>query len=157
MLDGAEVFRAEAEQGGAVELRVAADVVVLLGGELVAAGVLPSLVGHVLGVDEHGVGVPVVALAGEVVAALEQQDALARGRELPREGSPAGAAADDDDVVVIVGHGHASLVARVSIGEGCPSDRCDAETMKPRCEKAWGKLPIMRFVSVSYSTEKMPT
>ena len=154
MLDRAEVLGAEAEERGAVELRVAADVVVLLRRELVAVGVLPRFVRRVLGVEEDRVGVPVVALTRQVVAAFEQQDSLARRRELPGERAATGAAADDDDVVVLCGHGHASVVTRVASGDGCASDRCDAETMNPRCENACGKLPIIRFVSVSYSSEK---
>ena len=46
---------------------------------------------------------------------------------------------------------------RDASGDGCASDRCDADTMNPRCENACGKLPIIRFASVSYSSEKMPT
>src|SRR4029450_5700016 len=74
--DLAEVLRAEPEQGGAVELRVPADVVVLLGGELVALAVAPLLVGRVLALEKDRGRVPVVALAGEVSAPFEQQDAL---------------------------------------------------------------------------------
>jgi hypothetical protein len=101
MLDLSKVLRAEPEQRGTVELGVAADVVVLLGGELVALLVAPLLVGRVLPLEKDGRRVPVVTLAGEVAAPLEEQDALARGRQLPRESPPAGAAADDDDVVVL--------------------------------------------------------
>src|SRR5439155_15054896 len=86
---------------GAVELGVAADVVVLLGGELVALPVSPLLVGRVLPLQEDGGGIPVVTLAREVVAALEQQNALPGRRQLPRQRSAARAAPDDDDVVVI--------------------------------------------------------
>ena len=46
---------------------------------------------------------------------------------------------------------------RVASGDGCAADRCDADTMKPRCENACGKLPIIRFVLGSYSSENMPT
>ena len=44
-------------------------------------------------------GVPVVALAGEVVAALDEQDPLAGGRELPGEHAAARAAANEHDVL----------------------------------------------------------
>ena len=46
---------------------------------------------------------PVLDLARDVVAALEQQDALAGRRQLVGERAAAGAAADDDDVVVRIG------------------------------------------------------
>ena len=121
-----------------------------------AVHVLPGLVRRVLAIDEHRVGVPVVTLSWEVVASLEQQDALARRRQLPGERAAAGAAADDDDVVVL-GHGQAPSVTREASGDGWASERCDAETMNPRCENACGKLPIIRLASVSYSSENMPT
>ena len=82
------------------------DVVVLLGGELVALLVPPLLVGGVLPFHEDRGRVPVVTLAWEVAAAVEQQDALSRRSELPRERPSTRAAADDDDVIVLSGcHG----------------------------------------------------
>ena len=45
--------------------------------ELVAVPVEPELRRAVRALDEHGGGVPVVALARQVVAAFEQQDSLA--------------------------------------------------------------------------------
>ena len=89
MLDLPEVLGPQAEQGGAVELGVAADVVVLLGRELVALPVVPLLVGRVLALEKDRGRVPVVALAGEVAASLEQQDALSGRRQLPCEGPAA--------------------------------------------------------------------
>src|SRR5215207_2041660 len=96
-----EVLRPEPKERGAVELGVAADVVVLLGRELVPFAVAPLLVGRVLPLQEDGGRIPVVTLAGEVATALEEQDALARRRQLPGERPSASSAADDDDVVVL--------------------------------------------------------
>ena len=108
MLDLPEVLRPQPEQRSTVELRVPADVVVLLGGELVALPVAPLFVSGVLPTEEDRLGFPVVALAREVAAPFEQQDALAGWRQLPGERSSACTAADDDDVVVLVGrHGGA--------------------------------------------------
>jgi hypothetical protein len=43
---------------------------------------------------------PVLRLALEPAALLENENAFARGREVPGEGSAAGSAANDDDVVI---------------------------------------------------------
>ena len=96
----AEVLLAQAVQRGAVELRGAADAVVHLRLERLAVLVVPGVRRHVAVVDEHVVGLPVLRLARQPVAALEQQDALARRGEVADERAAAGAAADDDDVVV---------------------------------------------------------
>ena len=101
----AEVLRAQPEQRRAVELGVAADVVVDLRRELVAVAVEPELRRPVLALDEHGGGVPVVALARQVVAAFEQQDPLAGGGDAVGERAAAGPRADHDHVVMLVfGH-----------------------------------------------------
>src|SRR5205823_4939470 len=84
-----------------VELGVAADEIVLLRREVVALPVAPFLVGRVLPLEEDGRRVPVVTLAREIAAPFEEQDAPARGRQLPRQRPSAGATPDDDDVVVI--------------------------------------------------------
>src|SRR5262249_4515659 len=118
---------------------------------------LPRIVRRVLRAQEDRVAVPVVALTGEEIASLEEQDAQAGRRKLPCERAAAGAAPDDDDVVVVTRHGQAFSFTRVSSGDGCDSDRCDADTMNPRCENACGKLPMLRFAFVSYSSEKIPT
>src|SRR5262249_39413875 len=131
MLDRAEVLGPEAEERGAVELGVAADVVVLLWREAVPGGGLPRLVRRVLPAEEHGIGVPVVALARQEIAPFEQQDAQACRGELPRERPTPGSTPDDHDVVVVIRHGQTLSVTRLSSGEGCDSDRCDADTMKP--------------------------
>src|SRR6478736_3642722 len=99
MTDLTEVLGSQPEQGRAVELRVAADVIVLLGRELVVVLVEPLLGGRVLGAREHRNGVPVVALTRQVVTPLEEQDPFARRRELPRERAATGSAPDDHDVV----------------------------------------------------------
>ena len=135
----AEVLWPQPEQRGAVELGVAADVVVDLRRELVAVPVEPELRGAVLPLDEHRRRLPVVPLPGQVVAALEQQDLLARGGQSVREGASAGAGADHDDVVVLfVSHGcslgvalgaagsnHASPATPMTVRRNC---HCSADT-----------------------------
>src|SRR5262249_48754716 len=107
VLDLPEVLGTEAEQRRAVELRVAAHVIVLLGRELLVLPVAPFLVRRVLPAQEGRGRIPVVSLAREVAAPLEQQDALAGRGQLPRQRAPARARPDDDDVVVL-GFGHGS-------------------------------------------------
>src|SRR4051794_15031214 len=96
-----EVALAEPQQGPAVDLGVAADDVLGVRAERGAVLVVPALVGDVSLAQEDLSGVPVVELAWEVAAALEQQDPLARRGEAVRERATARAAADDDHVVVI--------------------------------------------------------
>jgi hypothetical protein len=100
----AEVLPAQTEQRRAVDLGVAADVVVDAGMEGLAVLVVPGYLRLVLVLDEDGPGAPVVLLAWEVAAPLEQEDFLAGRHELVGKRPPAGAGADDDDVVV-GGHG----------------------------------------------------
>ena len=91
MADLVEVAFPETEQDRAVHLGVAADVVVLLRREhLVRAEVLPLTRVGVAVIEPHRLGVPVLGLAGQEVAALEQQDPLARGREGVRQRASTG-------------------------------------------------------------------
>ena len=77
VLQLAEVLRPQPVQRRAVHLRRAADEVVHLRLERLAVGVVPRLFGDVAAVDEDRRRAPVLHLACEEVAALEQQDALA--------------------------------------------------------------------------------
>ena len=95
----AEVLLAQPVERGAVEFRRAADEVVHLRLEGFAAPVEPGVRRDVAVVDEHVLGEPVLRLARQPVAPLEQQDPLARGREVARKRAAAGAGANDDDVV----------------------------------------------------------
>ena len=96
-----EVALTQTEEDRAVELRVAADEVLLVRAEGIAVLVDPLLAAEVALLEEHLLGVPVLGLAGRVTAALEQQDALAGGGEAVGERPAARAGADDDDVVVV--------------------------------------------------------
>jgi hypothetical protein len=102
----AEVLRAQPEQRRAVELGVAADVIVHLRRELVAVAVEPELRCPIRALDEHGGGVPVVALARQVVAAFEQQDSLAGRSDAMGERAAACPRTDHDDVVMMLTVGH---------------------------------------------------
>src|ERR1700733_1894878 len=104
----AEVLLAHAVQGGAVQLGGAADEVVHLRLEerLVLDAV--QVVGRdVAAVLEDLQGGPVLRLAGQPVAAFEQQDPLSRRGEVAGEGAAARPGPDDDDVITF---GHVGLL-----------------------------------------------
>ena len=131
MLELAEVLLAEAVERRPVELGRPADEVVDLRLERRVLLVVPGVLGHVAVVDEDVVGGPVRRLAREPVAALEEEDLLAGGSQVPRERAAAGAGADDDDVVRV--HQCASNCSGTMIRA--------AASISARCENACGKLP----------------
>src|SRR4029453_10828746 len=100
MNDFTEVLGTQPEQGGAVELRVTADVVVDLGLELVAVPVVPLLLRQILALDEYGPGIPIVELARQERPSLQPQDALSARGESVTYGSAASAGGDDHHVVM---------------------------------------------------------
>src|SRR3954452_3952004 len=118
MAELAEVLASEAVQRGAVELRLAADVVVDPGLECLAALVVPGIRRHVPVLDEDLFGVPVLDLARQPVATLEDQDPLARRREVTGE-RPAACAAADDDHVVRSGLGHRYIPSSIGRTVSC--------------------------------------
>ena len=101
MPDLAKVLLAQPEQRGSVELRVPAHIVVRVWMELLAVPIVPDLLGVVLALRIDSTAVPVVLLSRDVVAAFQQQDAFARGRQMVGQGPSASAAANNDDVIVI--------------------------------------------------------
>ena len=116
MLDLAEVLRPQPVQRGAVELRRPADEVVDLRLERRAVGVVPGVGRDVPAVDEHRLGLPVLRLARQEVAPLQQQDPLAGRGKGVGEGAASGPCPDDDDVVVIGHHALLDLPADVFDG-----------------------------------------
>src|SRR5512132_3176246 len=101
MLEHLEVLLTEARQTRSVDLGVAAHVVVDARLELPsAAGVLPALGVAVTMPGEHGLGRPVLILARQEVAALDEQHPGPGGPERPRERRPAHPGADDGDVAL---------------------------------------------------------
>ena len=139
----AEVLLAQPVERGAVELGGAADAVVHLRLKRLPALVVPRVRGDVAVLDEHGVRLPVLRLAREPVAALEQQDAQARGRQVADERAAARARADDDHVVGVHQRYSSSRSATISL---------PAASIRARCENACGKLPRCRPVSASNSS-----
>ena len=112
VLELPEVLPPESIEGGAVELGLAADVVVDPGLEALALVVVPRVLRHVAVLDEDLPGVPVLDLARQPVAAFEQEDPLPGWGEVPGKRAPAGSGADDDHVVrAIVRHPPSPLAA----------------------------------------------
>jgi hypothetical protein len=99
VLELPEILLAQPVQSGAVALGRAADVVVHLRMEGRAVRVVPGVRRDVAVVHEHILGPPVLRLARQPTAALEQQDPLARWRQAVDERTAARAAADHDHVV----------------------------------------------------------
>ena len=103
VLHGIEVVLAKAEQRRAVDLRVAADAVMQAGVKRLAVFAVPGLGGLIATVDEDLARTPVRGLARQVVAAFDDENALAfRGDSLRQRG--AARSASDDDQVVVVSH-----------------------------------------------------
>src|SRR5690242_5496629 len=143
-----EVLLAQAVQRGAVQLRRASDEVVNLRLKGLAVGVVPRVFGDVAVVDEHVAGKPVLRLTRKPVAALEQQDLLARRCEMPGKRPAARAGSDDDDVVVV----HRQYLS-VSSGSMIRA----AASISARCENAWGKFPRCLPVLASNSSAYSPS
>ncbi len=95
----AEVFPAQAVERSAVHLGGAADEVVDAGLEGLAVPVVPRLRGDVAVLHEDLFGHPVLRLARQPPAALEEQDAFAGRGQVTSQSAAAGAASDDDHVV----------------------------------------------------------
>jgi hypothetical protein len=96
-----EVLLAQAIQHAAPELRVAADAVMGVGLELVGIRFEPALLGAIALFDPDHAGIPVVGMARKRLAALDDENAPAGGRERARHGAAARPGADDDDVEVL--------------------------------------------------------
>ena len=139
----AEVLRAQPVERRPVHLRGSPDEVVHLRLERLARPVVPGVLRDVAVVDEHVRRAPVLRLARQPVAALQQQDALAGGSEAVHERAAAGAAADHDDVV------GAHVV--YSSSRSVRMIRAPA-SISARWENACGKLPRCLPVLVSNSS-----
>ena len=96
-----EVLGPQPVQGGSVQLRRAADVVVDLRLEGLAIRVVPGLGRDVPSLDEYRIGVPVLALSRKEVPAFDEQDLRSRWSEGVRKRAPTRAGADDDHVVAL--------------------------------------------------------
>src|SRR6185295_12768995 len=108
MVDHAEILPTQAQERGTVELGVAAHEVVRTGVKFLALAVEPRILDVVAPVHDDGMRIPVLLLARHVVAALQEQDALA-GRRQPIGECSASRTRADNDHVVWGRHGISSL------------------------------------------------
>jgi hypothetical protein len=102
MLELAEILSPQAIERGAEQLGRTADEIMHLRLKGSAIAIVPSLGRHIAVVHEHRGCIPVLRLALEPVTALQNEDALFRRSEMPRQSPTARAAADDDDVEMLV-------------------------------------------------------
>ena len=131
VMDFTEVLLAHPVERGAVQLGRAADEVMHLRlEEGLALHVVPLVGRDVTAIDEDVFGRPVGRLAGQPVAPLEQQDALARRGEVAGERAAAGPRSDHDDVVVLA---HAWLLpGGTTVGAGVPGAVPDGSPRRRR-------------------------
>src|SRR5574337_24312 len=100
-----EVFFAQPKQRSTIKLGVAADIVVGVRVQRFPGLVSPFFLGLVFAFDVDRARIPVVLFPANIIAALQDKNAFARGRESVGEGSPSSAGSYDDDVVVFMpGH-----------------------------------------------------
>ena len=99
MHDLAEIPLPQPEQRRPVHLGVAAYIVVEAWMKAAAVTPVPGFRCLIRAVDKHGLGIPVRRRARQVVTPLDQQDALAGGRQPLHQRGAAGATADHDDVI----------------------------------------------------------
>src|SRR6185369_11495853 len=97
-----EVFFSQTKECGAVKLRVTPDEIIRVRMKFLAFAVAPRFFRVVFAFEVYGARAPVVLFTRNVIAALEEKNLLARGRETVSQRAAARARADDDYVVVIV-------------------------------------------------------
>src|SRR5262249_33183247 len=100
-VDLPKVLSAEAKEGGAVELGVAAPPVVGVWMELSPVDVPPHFSGAVLPLQVDRLRAPVVLLSRHIVAALYQQDAFTGWRQTIRERAASRSGSDNDQLEVL--------------------------------------------------------
>jgi hypothetical protein len=76
MTNLSKVLLPQSEQSGSIKLGVAANVVIRVRMELSTLPVAPDFLGLILAFGIDSLGIPVVLLTLDVVAALQQQNAL---------------------------------------------------------------------------------
>src|SRR6185503_21102596 len=102
MTNLAEVFFAQTKERRAVELCITADEIIRVRVQCLPVAIAPRLFGVVFTFEIDGASAPVILLARYVIAAFEEEDLLAGGRELVGQRAAARARTDNDHVVVIV-------------------------------------------------------
>ncbi len=132
MVNFPEILFAQSEKRSAIELRVASYIVVRVRMKWLTVLVAPFFLGLILSLDVHRAGIPIGLFPTNVIAALENQNALSRRGQSVSESTSSCSSSDDDHVVVFIG-GHVSCLSLNefnSLEAPCSgSERCNA----PRC------------------------
>ena len=102
VLDLAKIFFPQPVERRPEQFCRAADEIMHLRLKRPAVAIVPALRRDVAVLHEQGCRVPVLRLALEPIAALENEDALPRRREVSRQRAAARAAANDDDVEALI-------------------------------------------------------
>jgi hypothetical protein len=97
-----KILLAQPKHRGAEHLGRAADEVMDTRLERLAVRVVPRVLRHVTVLHEDFGRIPILLLARQIVAAFEDENALAGRSKLEGERAATGSAADDDEIVVIV-------------------------------------------------------
>ena len=100
MSDFTEVLRAKSQQRRAVDLGIAADVVLNPWNKRSAVFVVPGLFGPVSRLDKNSARIPVLLLARQVATPFEQQNSFARRGQMVSKRSSARSGPNDNDVVM---------------------------------------------------------
>src|SRR5262249_47761026 len=108
VLEFTEIFLAHAKQRCTIELRRAAHEVIRPWLKGSTAVVVPGVLRDIAVLEEDYVDIPVLFLTRQKGAALQEQNAFARGCQTVRQRATAGTRADDDHVIVF--HGRSLLL-----------------------------------------------
>ena len=114
VLEFTEILFAQPVKRCAIHLGCAAHEIVDAGLKRLAVLVTPNIAGDIAVLDKDLFGAPVLGFPFHPVAALEQQDPLARRSQVPYQRAAAGAAADDDDVIGTIAHKIVSIFVSVA-------------------------------------------
>src|SRR5690606_14550340 len=111
----AEILLAQAIECCTEHFGRAADEIMHLGLKRPAVAVVPCLGRDIAVLPEDSRRIPVQRLTFEPVAALEDEDDLSRGRQMPCKRAAAGAAADDNNIEMFIHSGSNSLQADTAL------------------------------------------
>ncbi len=104
-----KIFPAEAQQGRAIHLGVPTDVVMDTGMKFFAVLVVPGFMSFVLRLGKDSASIPVVFLARQIAASLQDQNPLTGRRQGVGQSAAPGTGTNNDHVVVVfLGYGISS-------------------------------------------------
>ena len=115
-----EVTLAEAQQDAAVDLAIATDKIMKSGMKFLSLRVILGVRRLITRIRKDGLAVPIFPLPRQIIAALQEEDALSCLCQPPGHGAPAWARANDDHIIMLAArHGFAFRFDQDYLG--CPS------------------------------------